>query len=143
MIDISPTLRLHDDEVTIDYVRSPGPGGQNVNKVATAAQLRFRLAGSSLPSPVRERLAHLERKRINRLGVLTLVAHTHRTQEANRREVLRKLAAVIQRAVRPPRPRVATKPSRAAREKRLRAKKLRSQLKDARSSRRGTRGQES
>ena len=143
MIEISPTLRLRDDEVTIEYVRSPGPGGQNVNKVATAAQLRFRLAGSSLPSSVRERLAQLERKRVNRLGVLTLVAHTHRTQEANRREVLRKLAVAIQRAARPPRLRVATKPSRAAREKRLRAKKLRSQLKGSRSGGRGTRGQES
>jgi len=142
MIEISPNLRLRDDEVTIEYVRSPGPGGQNVNKVATAAQLRFRLPGSSLPPPVRMRLAQLEGKRINRLGVLTLVAHTQRTQEGNRREVMHKLAVAILRAARPPRPRVATKPSRAAREKRLRAKKLRSQAKDLRNRVRRTRGQD-
>jgi len=135
MIEINTTLRLRDDEVTIEYVRSPGPGGQNVNKVATAAQLRFHIAGSSLPAGVRARLAHLERTRVSRRGVLTLVAHTHRTQEANRREVMRKLAAAIERAARPPRTRVATKPSRASREKRLREKRLHSQTKRTRDAR--------
>ncbi len=142
MIEIGPGLRLRDDEVTIEFVRSPGPGGQNVNKVATAAQLHFHLAGSSLPPSVRARLADLEGKHVNRLGVLTLVARAHRTQEGNRREAMRKLAAAILRAARPPRPRVATKPSRSAREKRLRAKKLRSQTKGLRTNGRRTGGQD-
>jgi ribosome-associated protein len=116
MIEISPVLRLPENEVTITFVRSPGPGGQNVNKVATAAQLRFHVARSSLPLAVRERLARTEHKRINRNGVLALVAHRHRTQEANRREVLSRLADLIRRAARPPRPRVATRPTRASRE---------------------------
>ncbi len=136
MIEINTTLRLPDDEVTIQYVRSPGPGGQNVNKVATAAQLRFHVAASSLPAAVRERLAKLERTRINRLGVLILVAHHYRTQEANRREVLARLAELIRRAARPPRPRVATRPTRASREKRLEAKKRRAQVKRTRATRR-------
>ncbi len=136
MIEITPTLRLRDDEVTIQYVRSPGPGGQNVNKVATAAQLRFRIAASSLPPTVRERLARLERTRINRYGVLTLVARRHRTQEANRREVLARLVELIRRAARPPRPRVATRPTHASHEKRLQTKKRRALVKRTRATRR-------
>jgi ribosome-associated protein len=135
MIEINTTLRLRDDEVTIQYVRSPGPGGQNVNKVATAAQLRFHIASSSLPPAVRERLARLERTRINRNGVLTLVAHRHRRQEANRREVMARLAELIRRAAHPPRARVATRPTRASREKRLQSKKRRAQVKRTRAPR--------
>ncbi len=135
MIEISPTLRLRENEFTIEYVRSPGPGGQNVNKVATAAQLRFHVAASSLPLAVRERIDRLGHKRINRIGVLTLVAHRHRTQEANRREVLARLVDLIRRAARPPRPRVATHPTSASRERRLESKKRRARVKRMRESR--------
>jgi len=129
----------HDDllrtgEVSFDYYRSSGPGGQNVNKVSTAVRLRFNLRGSRLlPEGVKSRLAVLAGSRLTSDGVLVIEAQRHRTQEGNRRDALERLGELVERAWRPPVPRRATKPSRAARQRRLDEKKGRGTTKRQRS----------
>ena len=129
----------HDDllragDVSFDYYRSSGPGGQNVNKVSTAVRLRFNLRGSRLlPESVKSRLAVLAGSRLTTGGVLVIEAQRHRTQEGNRRDALGRLGELVERAWRPPAPRRATKPSRAARERRLDEKKGRGATKRQRS----------
>jgi ribosome-associated protein len=126
-------LEIPDEELSLSFVRASGPGGQNVNKVASAAQLRFDLAGSgTLDSAVKERLARLSGRRLTSDGSILIIARNHRTQESNRREAEARLAELIRRALTPPRPRKATKPPRRAHERRLerkarqqRAKRLR------------------
>ena len=125
----------HDDllrtgEVSFDYYRSSGPGGQNVNKVSTAVRLRFNLRGCRLlPEGVKSRLAVLAGSRLTTDGVLVIEAQRHRTQEGNRRDALERLGDLVERSWRPPVPRRATKPSRAARQRRLDEKKGRSTTK--------------
>jgi ribosome-associated protein len=112
-----------DKDLTWSFVRASGPGGQNVNKVATAAQLRFDLAGTdSLEPAVKQRLRALAGRRVGEDGVLLIVARNQRTQEGNRREALERLAELVRRARVPPKVRRATKPTRAARERRLEGK---------------------
>lgn len=115
---------LRTGEVSFDYYRSSGPGGQNVNKVSTAVRLRFNLRGSRLlPESVKSRLAVLAGNRLTIDGVLVIEAQRHRTQEGNRRDALERLGELVERSWRPPAPRRATKPSRAARQRRLDEKK--------------------
>lgn len=133
MIRITDAIQIDDADVEEKFVRSPGPGGQNVNKAATAVQLRFdaRSCGS-LPEAVRERLRVLAGRRMTRAGVLVLEANRYRTQERNRRDAWDRLADLIRRAAQPPRPRKKTRPSRQSLEQRLERKHRRSERKRAR-----------
>ncbi|KFN49563.1 alternative ribosome rescue aminoacyl-tRNA hydrolase ArfB [Arenimonas composti] len=134
MLRITATLAIPDDELVERFVRSAGPGGQNVNKVATAVELRFDVARSpSLPDAVRERLLARRDRRLTDDGVLVLNAQRFRTQDRNREDARERLAAVIAAATQAPKKRVATKPSRAAKERRLGAKRERATVKRQRS----------
>jgi ribosome-associated protein len=117
---IAPGVDLPDSDLSVSFVRASGPGGQNVNKVASAVQLRFDLEHSSALAPdVKARLRALSGRRLNAEGAILIVARNHRTQEQNRREAERRLADLIGRALVAPRPRKPTRPPRAARERRL------------------------
>jgi ribosome-associated protein len=136
MIPITPTIALDDSEIEERFVRASGPGGQNVNKVASAVQLRFDARQSpSLPESVRERLMRLAGRRLTLEGVVVITAQRHRTQEANRRDALDRLIELVRRAAEPPVPRKPTKPTAASRHRRLVAKSRRSALKRSRSAR--------
>ena len=133
LIPINCHLFLDDSEIEESFIRASGPGGQNVNKVSSAVQLRFDLSGSrSLPEDVRERLARLAGRRLTRDGVIVIIAQRYRTQERNRQDALDRLVALIRRAAEPPTPRRPTKPSRAAKERRLEAKARRAAVKQQR-----------
>jgi ribosome-associated protein len=135
MIPITPQIVIGEDELEFKFVRASGPGGQNVNKVASAVQLRFDVAGSpSLEMPVRQRLARLAGRRLTLEGVLVIDARRFRSQERNRQDAIERLAALIRRAAEPPRPRLKTRPSRAKVERRLEAKHRRAQIKRGRRS---------
>jgi ribosome-associated protein len=132
-VEIAPGLVVPDDELVYDYIRAPGPGGQNVNKVASAVQLRFNAGASTiLDEWSRTRIATLAGRRLTREGWIVLTAHRHRTQEANRRDALERLADLITAARERPKPRRATRPSRGARERRLEGKKQRTEVKHLR-----------
>ncbi len=133
MIAITDTLALDEAEISESFIRASGPGGQNVNKVASAVQLRFDVRQSpSLPPPVRERLERLAGNRVSQDGILLITAQRFRSQERNRADALDRLVALIVRATTPPRLRRATRPSPAARQRRLAAKALRARLKQQR-----------
>ena len=120
---VNAQLAIPDDELSVSFVRASGPGGQNVNKVATAVQLRFELAASAVLGPeVKARLRALAGRRITADGALLIVARNHRSQGDNRREAGERLAELIRRALAPPKARRATAPTRAARERRLEGK---------------------
>ena len=136
MLEITPNLTIPDDELVERFVRASGPGGQNVNKVATAVELRFDAAGSpSLDEPLRARLLARRDRRITAEGVVVISAQRFRTQERNREDARERLAALIVAAMHVPKKRIATKPSRGAKERRLGAKRERSSIKSGRGSR--------
>jgi ribosome-associated protein len=133
MIRITPSISIGEGELEEHFIRASGPGGQNVNKLASAVQLRFDVRRSpSLPEPVRARLERLAGRRLTREGVLVINAQRHRTQERNRDDARARLVELIRRAAVPPRPRRPTKPSARERERRLQSKKHRAAIKGLR-----------
>jgi ribosome-associated protein len=136
MIRVTPTIALDERELHEDFIRASGPGGQNVNKVATAVQLRFDIdASPALDPETRSRLKRLGGRRVTGEGVIVITAVRFRTRERNRADALARLVELIRRAASPPRPRRATKPSRSQRAARLEAKARRARLKSLRRSR--------
>ena len=136
MLQVTPDLAIPDDELDERFIQASGPGGQNVNKVATAVHLRFDAAGSRVLSPeVRERLLRTAGSRLTADGAVLITARRFRTQEANRRDARARLAALIARAVPEPRQRRPTRPSRAAHERRLQEKAQRGAIKRQRAER--------
>ena len=130
MIRVTDHINIDEREIEESFVRASGPGGQNVNKLATAVQLRFDVRGSSsLPAEVRARLEKLAGTRLTREGVLVITAQRHRTQARNREDALERLIDLIRRAAAAPRLRRPTRPTAASRERRVEAKKRRSGLK--------------
>jgi ribosome-associated protein len=130
MLKVTPRIQIPESELNERFVRSPGPGGQNVNKLATAVQLSFDVQRSpSLPEPARARLLSSGDRRIDSEGVLTIHAHRFRTRERNRTDARARLAAALAAASQTPKPRRPTQPSRAAKRRRLEAKKRRGQVK--------------
>ncbi len=130
MIRVTDDISIDEREIEESFVRASGPGGQNVNKLATAVQLRFDVRSSpSLPAEVRARLEKLAGTRITREGVLVITAQRHRTQARNRQDALARLIDLIRLAAIAPRPRRPTRPTAAARERRVEAKKRRGGLK--------------
>jgi ribosome-associated protein len=132
MIEITPSFSLDENELQFSFARSSGPGGQNVNKVATAAQLRFDVNRSSLPLEVKDRLRHLTANKITTDGELLIEAKRYRTQEQNREDALNRFIDLLQRAFEKPKTRRKTKPTRESKERRLQKKKQRSEIKRAR-----------
>jgi ribosome-associated protein len=133
MIHVTNDIALGEDEIVEQFIRSSGPGGQNVNKVATAVQLRFDVARSpNLPEPVRERLKRLAGRRLTGDGVLIIDARRYRTREQNRRDALDRLVTLVRKAAIAPTPRKATRPTAASRRRRLEGKQRHGILKRAR-----------
>ncbi len=140
MLHITDAIAIRERELTERFVRSSGPGGQNVNKVSTAVELRFDVSASSLPAEVKDRLVALAGKRMTAGHVLVIDSREHRTQAQNRDAARARLVALVQQAAVRPRRRTATRPAAGSREKRLSEKKRRGQVKGLRSP--GERGDE-
>lgn len=130
MIEITPAVAIREDEIEIEFVQASGPGGQNVNKVATSAQLRFDVRNSpSLPEDVRARLSRLAGKRLTAEGILIIEAKRYRSQEQNRQDAIQRLVELIRKAAEKPKVRRRTKPSQASIQKRLEEKRRRGEIK--------------
>ena len=130
MIKVTNDLVIPEDEIQINFIRSSGPGGQNVNKVSSAVQLRFNVIESpTLPADIQERLVNLAGNRITDEGILIIEARQYRTQEQNRKAALEKLVKLIQEAAKEPSVRRETKPPLRAKERRLENKRQRSEIK--------------
>ena len=135
MLEITPDLFLDERELTFEFIRASGPGGQNVNKVATAVQLRFDVARSaSLPEAVKSRLMKLAGRRMTGDGVLLIEAKRYRSQEQNRFDALERFRELVRKAAEKPKPRRKTKPTKTSKEERLKGKKKRGELKRLRKS---------
>ena len=137
MLRVTPSIVIPENELGERFVRASGPGGQNVNKVSTAVELRFHVAASALPEDVKARLAALAGKRMGADGVLIIDSREHRTQARNRAEARDRLANLLRKAAARPKSRKKTKPTRAARERRLEAKVARARVKAGRGRFRG------
>ena len=129
MLEITPDFQIDERDLQIVFVRASGPGGQNVNKVATAAQLRFNIKESSLPEEVRARLINLAGKRVTNEGLLLIEAKRFRTQEQNREDAIHRFVALVRKSFEAPKARKKTKPTKAAKETRLKAKKRKGEIK--------------
>lgn len=133
MIHITPDISLEDNEIRLDFIHSSGPGGQNVNKVATAVKLFFDIINSpSLPDDIKKRLITLGGKRVTQEGVLVIDARRYRTQERNRQDAIERLSLLLRKAVERPKKRKITKPTVTSKEKRLKAKRSRGDKKQFR-----------
>jgi ribosome-associated protein len=134
MIEVTHWLSIDENEVQLDFIRSSGPGGQNVNKVSSAVQLRFDVRNSlSLPADVKERLTRLAGSRLTNEGVLLIEGQQYRTQEQNRADVLLRLVTLLRQAAQKPKPRRKTRPTAASQAERIDKKKRRSKVKQLRS----------
>jgi ribosome-associated protein len=134
MIEITPALQIDERELQIDFIRASGPGGQNVNKVATAAQLRFDVRASSLPDEVKDRLIRLAGRRMTSEGILLIEAKRFRTQEQNREDAIQRFVELVRKSLIQPKARRKTKPTKASKEVRLKEKKRRGDIKKMRQS---------
>ncbi len=130
MIQITDTVCINEDEIQLDFIRSSGPGGQNVNKVSTAVQLRFNVHESAtLTDEIRQRLIRIAGRKMTEDGVLIIKARRFRSQEKNRKDAIERLVELIRKATVKPKPRRKTRPTPAAKERRLSTKKKRGQIK--------------
>ena len=130
MLEITPEIQLDDDEIQLAYIRAHGPGGQNINKVSTAVQLRFNVKASpSLPQEVKQRLVRLAGNRLTSEGILIIVSRQYRSQEQNRQAAFERLTRLVRQASQPLKPRHKTKPTRESVIRRLATKRKRSEIK--------------
>jgi len=131
-IEVTPSIHIMEDELEFHFFHASGPGGQHVNKAATAVRLRFNIEQSSLPDHIQRRLRVMAGNRINQAGELLITAQQHRSQRQNREDAQNQLMVLIRKAARMPRKRKKTRPSRAAMERRLEAKRRQGQKKRSR-----------
>ena len=135
MIRITPDISIDEKEIHLEFILASGPGGQNVNKVATAVQLRFDVINSpSLPDDVRKRLIRLPGKRVTEKGILIINARRFRTQDQNRRDSIKRFVDLIRKAARKPKPHIKTRPTLASKKRRLDTKRRRGETKRLRKS---------